>query len=237
MAGESPPVRVLIAEQRSLVRAGLAQLLAGHPALVVHAEATSAAELLTAVSSGSIDVVVLPVGLSGAALDTVRTMRRHYPAVEAVLYEVPEEDSFFLAALQAGVKGLADQRVDLDYLVTAVRGVAAGEVMVSPQLARFIAASYARLLARSQPALRASDELTDRELDVLRLIATGASNRVAGLALAMSEHTVRAHLRNISRKLGARSRVQAVSEAIRMGIIAANAPPAGGGAGGGAGRG
>jgi DNA-binding NarL/FixJ family response regulator len=214
------PIRVLLGDGRALFRSGLARLLAAEPGIVVVAEASDAAGVLDAALSTGPDVVLLDPFLPGGAVGIVRALRLRRPQSEVLLYGVPEDDAIFLGALQAGVKGFADQGTDVGYLVAAIRSVAAGEVMVSPRLARHIAASYAALLTREQSGPRgASNDLTQREFDVLQLIAAGHSNRRAANALGLSEHTVRAHLRSVSRKLGVQNRVQAVAEAARLGLI------------------
>lgn len=213
------PVRLLLADSRPLYRAGLTRLLAEAQALHVAGEAGTAAEVVAAVAALAPDVVILDPALPGA-LPMVRTLRSRFPRTEVLLYGVGDDDALFIDALHAGVKGFADQTTDITYLASAIHSVAAGEVMVSPGLARHIAASYAALLARERGAARpAHGELTDRELDVLRLVAAGHGNRAIAASLSLSEHTVRAHLRGISRKLGVQNRVQAVAEAVRQGLI------------------
>jgi DNA-binding NarL/FixJ family response regulator len=154
----------------------------------------------------------------------IRSLRVRSPQTEVVLYGVGEDDALFIEALQAGVKGFADRNTDIHYLASAIHSVAAGEVMVSPGLARHIAASYAALLARERPTVRgAGNDLTEREFDVLRLVAAGHSNRAIAASLGLSEHTVRAHLRSVSRKLGVQNRVQAVAEAVKLGLVGRDA--------------
>jgi DNA-binding NarL/FixJ family response regulator len=214
------PVRLLLADSRPLYRSGLTRLLAEAPTLQVLGEASTAPEVLEAVAALAPDVVVLDPALPGGALAMVRALRSRFPHTEVLLYGVGDDDALFIDALHAGVKGFADQTTDVHYLSSAIHSVAAGEVMVSPGLARHIAASYAALLARERAGTRvAHSELTERELDVLRLVAAGRHNRTIAVDLGLSEHTVRAHLRGISRKLGVQNRVQAVAEALRQGLI------------------
>lgn len=241
----STPVRVLIGDGRGLIRASLSRLLAAQPALAVVAEAVGAVDVVRAAAATVPDVAVLDPHLPGDALAVVRSLREQHPHPEVLLYGFPEDDMLFLSALHAGVKGFVDQEADIDYLVAAIQSVAAGEITVAPRLVQHIAVAYTALLTRQQARPSDTpDALTQRELDVLRLIAAGCSNRAAAGALGLSEHTIRAHLRSISRKLGVQNRVQAVSEAIRSGLIAGEpvaaherpGPPAGGAAAGRTGR-
>lgn len=214
------PVDVLIADGRPLFRASLARLLREQPLLRIAGEAGDADAVRMAVATAKPAVVVLDPFLPGDALALVSTLRVQHPRIEVLLYGVPADDTIIIRALQAGVKGFVDQDTDVGYLVAAICRVATGEVMVSPRLAHYIAASYAALVERDNASPRgASNELTVREFHVLQLIAAGYSNRAAAATLGISEHTVRAHLRSVSRKLGVQNRVQAVAEAVRQGLI------------------
>jgi DNA-binding NarL/FixJ family response regulator len=222
----SPPpagigqIRVLLADARPLYRDGLTRLLSDTPALLLIGAADHADVVLAMADTVAPDVVVLDPELPGGALAMVKALRSRFPSTEVLLYGVGDDDALFIEALQTGVKGFADRNTDLHYLATAIHSVAAGEVMVSSGLARHIAASYAALLTRERSTAHgASTDLTEREYDVLRLVAAGRSNRDTAAALGVSEHTVRAHLRSVSRKLGVQNRVQAVAEAVRQGIV------------------
>lgn len=224
----SPPVasavRVVLGDGRSLFRAGLAGLLSAQPGLTLVAEAADAMSLLAAVAATSPDVALLDLSLPGGAIETAGTIRTRHPGTEAFLYGLPDDATLFVGALHAGVKGFADAAVTIDSLVASIQSVAAGEVMVSPGLVRHLAVAYSELLAGQQTRRpRGGTELTQRELDVLPLIAAGYSNRAAAEALGLSEHTVRAHLRSITRKLEVQNRVQVVSEAIRTGLLTGKA--------------
>lgn len=222
----SSPVTIVLADGRALFRASLARLLADQPGLSVLAQVADAADLLRCVTRIAPAVAVLDLALPGGALDAAGAIRTRCPQTEVVLYGIPQDDTVFIQALEAGAKGFADGGVSADELSTSIRRVAAGEVMVSPSLARHIAVAYGALMAQKQTARRAvGTELTERELGILRLVASGCSNRQAAAALGVSEHTVRAHLRSISRKLKVQNRVQAVSEAIRTGLIAGDIVP------------
>lgn len=220
----SPPVasavRVVLGDGRSLFRAGLAGLLGAQPGLLLVAEAADAPTLLAGVAATGPDVALLDLSLPGGAIEAAAAIRARHPRTEAFLYGLPDDAALFVRALHAGVKGFADAAVTVDSLVAAIQGVAAGEVMVSPGLVRHLAVAYSELLAGQQARRpRGGTELTQRELELLPLIAAGYSNRAAAAALGLSEHTVRAHLRSITRKLEVQNRVQVVSEAIRTGLL------------------
>lgn len=231
-ASSQPPapvsIRVLLGDGRPLIRAGLIRLLSNQPEIAVVADVAGAADLADAVAACAPDIVVLDSQLPGGAIHAARSLRLQRPALAILLYGLDESESDVLEALQAGVRGFAGQEADIEGLTRSIRSVAAGELMASPRLARHIETLFGGL--RSQEGARpgeTGDPLTDRELEVLALVASGASNRGVAAALGLSEHTIRAHLRSASRKLGVRNRVQAVSAAIRKGSLVGEGSPTG----------
>lgn len=214
------PISVVLGDGRRLVRAGLVRLLSGQPVLAVLAEAADTDELLRVSAAATPHVVMLDLGLPGDSLATVRTLRLPDAAPQVLVYGVPEDGTAVLAALQSGARGVLDANVDIDTAVVALVRVAAGEVALSPRLANHLMAGSAappppglQRPAKSEPAL------TEREAQVLREVASGGSNQEAAAALGISPNTIRAHLRSISRKLAAQSRLHLVGEAIRTGVL------------------
>ncbi len=230
VAGPIPPslpgASVVLGDGRALFRASIVRLLAARVGLRVVAQAADADSVIDYVQQLAPDAAVIDLSLPGGAIETARRIRERHPRTEVVLYGLPTDDDTFVQALAAGAKGFADAAVSIDDLAATILRVVGGEVMVSPGLARHIAVAYGALMARAGTSRqRNGSELTARELDTLRLIARGHSNREAAAALGLSEHTVRAHLRGVSRKLKVQNRVQAVSEAIRAGLLTDEALP------------
>jgi DNA-binding NarL/FixJ family response regulator len=220
MRGVVEPVAVLLADGRPVYRAALASLLAAQPLVSVVAEASDAAASISALHASAPRVVVAEPHLQGGVVNLIAWVRENHAAVEVLLYDIPLDDAIVVDALRAGARGFVDCDADAVYLISAIHSVAAGEVVISPRLAHHVTDAYLSLAAMTT-SHRFDDRssLSAREREVLSLAVKGLSNRALAQQLALSEHTVRAHLRVISRKLGARNRVQLVLEATRLGVL------------------
>lgn len=214
-------VRVVVADPYTLSRTSVAGLLAAHPAVAMVGEAATASEVLRAVAPGPAVVLVHP-HLSEDLGVLIRTVRLASPQSPVVLFGLRENEPRIAAWLQAGASGFIDEKADLAAVVDVLRRVAAGERVMTPRLSSPAyeppagPAPLGREVARPTWAL-----LTERERQVLRLVAAGCSNRDAARALGISEHTVRAHLRGIAQKLGVQNRLQAVALAFHAGLLEA----------------
>jgi two-component system nitrate/nitrite response regulator NarL len=220
-------VRVVVADPYTLSRTSVAGLLAAHPMLTVVGEAATASEVLRAVAREPAVVLAHP-HLSEDLSVLIRTVRLASPPSPVVLFGLREDEQRIAAWLQAGASGFIDEKADLAAVVDVLLRVAAGERVISPRLSSPVeaaAAGPAPPPGRREPARPAWALLTERERQVLRLVAAGCSNRDAARVLGISEHTVRAHLRGISQKLGVQNRLQAVALAFHTGLL-----DAGGGA-------
>lgn len=164
------------------------------------------------------DVVITQAQFDeGNALEVINVARLHgdIPVLVVALDSTGEE--MFLPALEAGAKGFIDRTASMDELLEAAARVAEGKTHIPQRFAARLAIEY-RQMSQRRPAPLG---LTERELGVLALLAHGYSNKAIARALVVSEHTVRAHLRNIMRKLNVENRVQAVARVTREGILAA----------------
>jgi DNA-binding NarL/FixJ family response regulator len=207
-------VRVLLGAEQQLGRAGLARLLGSRPGLRVVADAGTPLALMQLAADLAPNIAVLNPALAGAELATVHRLRASCPDLAVLLYDVEPRRVAMIDALRAGIRGFVDRQAGIDALAGAVVRVAAGDLYISPSLVR--------VLADAGPGPRPGhgfDPPTGRELDILRQVASGRSNREVALALGLSEHTVRAHLRSISRKLEVRNRFQAVAVALQSGLL------------------
>lgn len=208
----TPTVRVLIADDHAVVRTGLRALLASDPTIEVVADVARAEAAVERCRIGDVDVALMDLRFAGDAAAGVRatSLLRALPDPPQVLVLTSHDtDADILGAIEAGACGYLLKDADPDELLGAVRAAAAGEGALSPTVA-------ARLMGR----LRAPQpRLTDREVDVLRAVATGATNRQAAAALHMSEATVKTHLSHSFQKLGATSRTAAVARAADLGLI------------------
>jgi DNA-binding NarL/FixJ family response regulator len=205
-------IRVLIVDDHSVVREGLRMFLVRDPDLEVVGEAADGAEALEQARQLRPDVVVMdllmPV-LDGIA--ATRAIRRELPETEVLALTSVLESASVVDAIRAGAIGYLLKDTQAAELRRAIKAAAAGQVQLSPQ------ASAHLLGAIRTPEL--PEPLTPREMDVLRLLAQGQSNKEIARALDLVEETVKSHVRHILAKLGVQSRTQAVLAAIRLGIV------------------
>jgi len=205
-------IRVLIVDDHSVVREGLCMFLVRDPDLEVVGEAADGAEALEQARQLRPDVVVMdllmPV-LDGIA--ATRAIRRELPETEVLALTSVLESASVVEAIRAGAIGYLLKDAQAAELRRAIKAAAAGQVQLSPQ------ASAHLLGAIRTPEL--PEPLTPREMDVLRLLAQGQSNKEIARALDLVEETVKSHVRHILAKLGVQSRTQAVLAAIRLGIV------------------
>ncbi len=205
-------IRVLIVDDHSVVREGLRMFLVRDPDLEVVGEALDGAEALQQARQLRPDVVVMdllmPV-MDGIA--ATRAIRRELPETEVLALTSVLESASVVDAIRAGAIGYLLKDTQAAELRKAIKAAAAGQVQLSPQ------ASAHLLGAIRTPEL--PEPLTPREMDVLRLLAQGQSNKEIARALDLVEETVKSHVRHILAKLGVQSRTQAVLAAIRLGIV------------------
>lgn len=215
----SSPVRVTIADDQALVRAGFRMILAAEPDIEVVAEASDGEEAVAAWRRCRPDIVLMDVRMP--VLDGLQATRRitdggsHCRVIMLTTFDL---DEYVYSALQAGAAGFLLKDVTPEGLVAAVRLIAAGDALLAPSITRRLVERF----ARPQPVLQggsAVSELTPRERDVLRLLARGLSNAEIAHELVVTEATVKTHVAHLLPKLGLRDRVQAVVFAYESGIV------------------
>ncbi|MDQ2587033.1 response regulator [Saccharothrix yanglingensis] len=207
-------VRVVVADDQELVRAGFAMILDAQPDIEVVAEAGDGAQAVAAVREHRPDVVLMDVRMPG--VDGIEAARAVSGETRVLMLTTFDADEHVFAALRAGASGFLLKDVRRDDLAHAVRVVAAGESLLSPSVTR-------RLIARftSPTPVEVSgrlDVLTARERETLALIARGLSNAEIAAEMVVTEHTVKTHVGNVLAKLGLRDRVQAVIAAYESGL-------------------
>ena len=212
-------IRVLIADDQALVRTGFRVILNAEPDLEVVGEAADGRETIEAVRTQRPDVVLMDIRMPN--LDGIEATRRlaataHAPRV--LILTTFDLDQYVYEALRAGASGFLLKDASAQELLQAVRVVAAGEALLSPSITRRLIADYAR---RPPPSERpaALDELTPRELEVLRLIARGLSNRDIARKLVLGDATIKTHVARIFAKLDLHDRAQAVVLAYETGLV------------------
>jgi len=206
-----PPIRLLLADDHPIVRAGLRAVLDTEPGLVVTAEAATAEEAVARAAEGDIDVVLMDLrfgsGMTGAEATAVITARPDAPRV--LIVTTYDTDADTLPAIEAGATGYLLKDAPPEDLAAAVRTAAAGRTTLAPTVAD-------RLMNRVRMPTTA---LTLREIEVLVLVADGLSNRAIADRLHLTEGTVKSHLARSYTKLGVDSRTAAVATATDLGLI------------------
>lgn len=214
-------VRVLLVDDQALFREALAVLLDVRTEVEVVGEAANGDEALRRAGEVRPDVVLMdlrmPV-LDGIA--ATRRMRVEHPGVRVIALTTFDEDAEVFAALRAGAVGYLLKDVSSDRLVEAILAAACGESVLQPSVAAKVVARFAQLPADDRPAPQPLVvPLSERELDVLRLLADGNSNREIAGELFLAEGTVKNHVTNVLAKLGARDRTQAALRARTLGLL------------------
>jgi DNA-binding NarL/FixJ family response regulator len=211
MTGPAGPIRLLIVDDHPVVRDGLRGLFADDPDFQVVGEAANGAEAVARVERLGADVVLMDLRMPEmGGVEAITRLRRTAPGVRVLVLTTYDTDSDVLPAIEAGATGYLLKDAPREELIRAVRAAFAGEAVLSPAVA-------SRLMGqvRKPPP----EALSQRELEVLALIADGATNRQAAAKLFVSEATVKTHLLHIYEKLGVRDRAAAVAEAYRRRLL------------------
>ena len=212
-------VRVLLVDDQPLVRAGLRYVLGEQDGFTIVAECGDGAAAVAAAGAHEVDVVLMDVRMRGMdGIEATRAIRdRDGPPV--LVLTTFDEDEVLYGAIEAGAAGFVLKEASAEDLIAATRSVAAGGAWLDPAVTpRVLELTRRAALPRARAAARA-DELTDRELEVLRLMATGASNaEIAGM-LVVGEATVKTHVGNVFAKLAVRDRAGAIVYAYQHGLV------------------
>lgn len=224
-------IRVGVVDDQAMVRAGLTMILDAEDDIEVVGEAADGHEAITMVAQRTPDVVLMDVRMPGMdGLTATRELLKDDPPLRVIVLTTFDQDDYVYEALRAGASGFLLKSADGDSLVEAVRVVAAGEALLAPQVTRRVIEHFASGTLPAAPASAphegaASDpagleaDLSERELEVLQLMARGLSNREIASQLFVSSTTVKTHVSHILSKLGVRDRVQAVVEAYESGLV------------------
>lgn len=216
------PIRLLIVDDHNLFRQGLIRILGDYEQLQIVGQAANGRDALALLDSLQPDVVLMDVNmpvLSGP--DAVRQLRARYPGLPVVMLTVSERDEDLFDAIRSGAQGYLLKNVGAAELIDAIQRVRAGEAILAPTMAVRLLAEFRALAEQApvEPQQALVGELSEREMDVLRLVAQGLSNREIADALGLSEHTVKTHLANILDKLHLRSRAHAAAYAVHAGLV------------------
>jgi len=208
-------IRVLIADDHGIVRSGLTMLIDRQADMQVAAEAQDGIEAVERALAERPDVAVLDVSMPRlTGLHAARQIRAHADDIQVLMLSMHDEDAYFFDALEAGASGYVSKRGADGDLITAIRTVAEGRTFLNSRTQQTLMKQWLED-GRTEPA----DDLTPRELEVVKLIAESYTNRGIAEALHVSEKTVESHRANVLSKLGMRDRVELVRYAIRRGLV------------------
>jgi DNA-binding NarL/FixJ family response regulator len=221
-------ISVLLADDQPLLRRGFRMILEAEPDLTVTAEAGDGAEALDLTRRHAPDVVLMDIRMPGTdGIEATRRITAAHPDVRVLVLTTFDLDEYAFGALRAGASGFLLKDVRPAELVAAIRTVAAGDAVVSPRVTRRLLEEYAQVLPPSADQYPQLAALTDREREVLVLVARGLSNAEIATSLFVSEATVKSHVGRILSKLGLRDRVQVVVLAYESGLVRPGASSAG----------
>ena len=210
-------IRVLICDDHPIVRQGVRSVLANHPDIQVVGEAENASTLFAIIDSLNPDVVLVDIRMPGqGGIEITQRLKRDSPDIKVIVLSTYDDDEYLFGALRAGAEGYLLKSASQEVLADSIRQVGRGERLLSPNLMGKVMREF-RDLAKDK--VRAESGLTDQEVEVLRMIAAGATNKEIAEKLYWSEVTVKRKVQDILEKMGVANRAQAVAEAGKRGLL------------------
>jgi DNA-binding NarL/FixJ family response regulator len=212
-------ISVCLVDDQTLVRQGIRSLLELSDDIRVAAEAADGAQAVEVIPQAQPDVVLLDMRMPGmSGLDVLNALAQKNALPPTIILTTFDDDQLVLAGLKAGARGYLLKDVSLEQLVEAVKTVAAGGSLVAPVVTQRLLTGLERM-HNDFTSLDQPDPLTERETEILRLMASGYSNKEIANSLNVAEGTVKNHVSNILSKLGVRDRTRAVLKAFELGIV------------------
>jgi DNA-binding NarL/FixJ family response regulator len=214
-------IRVLVVDDHALFRRGLQMVLEGEADIDVVGEASDGAEAIEKAEETTPDVVLMDVRMpKRSGIEATRVIKDMLPSAKILMLTISDEEADLYEAIKAGASGYLLKEISIDEVAGAVRQVHAGQSLISPSMASKLLNEFAAMVKRRDERTQVpGPRLTERELEVLRLVAKGMNNRDIGRELFISENTVKNHVRNILEKLHLHSRMEAVVYAVREKLL------------------
>jgi DNA-binding NarL/FixJ family response regulator len=219
--GDGDPIRVLIVDDHALFRRGLEMVLEQEPDIEVVGEASDGAEALTKAVDTTPDIVLLDVRMpKRGGIDACTAIKDAVPSTKIIMLTISDEEADLYDAIKAGAMGYLLKEISIEEVASAIRAVHGGQSLISPSMASKLLTEFASMIKRGDERQQVpAPRLTDREMEVLRLVAKGMNNRDIAKELFISENTVKNHIRNILEKLQLHSRMEAVVYAVREKLL------------------
>ena len=223
-SGKAPePIRVLIADDHALFRRGLEMVLDEEQDIDLVGQASDGTEAVARARQSLPDVVLMDIRMpKTSGIEAARAMKEAAPSAKIVMLTISDEEEDLFEAIRAGASGYLLKDIPLDEVADAVRAVHGGQSLINPSMAGKLLTEFATLARRDEeerPQQVPAPKLTEREMEVLKLVARGMNNRDIAKELFISENTVKNHVRNILEKLQIHSRMEAVMIAVREKLI------------------
>ena len=218
---ESDAIRVLICDDHGLFRRGLIMVLESEEGIDVVAEAEDGEEAIEKAEEAAPDVVLMDVRMPRmSGIEATRAIADAVPTAKILMLTVSDEEEDLYEAVKAGATGYLLKEISIEEVAAAIRAVNEGQSLISPSMASKLLTEFASMIKRTDDRQQVpTPRLTDREMEVLKLVAKGLNNRDIAKQLFISENTVKNHIRNILEKLQLHSRMEAVVYAVREKLL------------------
>ena len=215
------PIRVLVVDDHALFRRGLQMVLEQEPDIEVVAEASDGAEAVEKAAAETPDIVLMDVRMPRrGGIDACTAIHETVPSAKIIMLTISDEEADLYDAIKAGAMGYLLKEISIEEVAAAIRAVHGGQSLISPSMASKLLTEFASMIKKTDDRQQVpTPRLTDREMEVLKLVAKGMNNRDIAKQLFISENTVKNHIRNILEKLQLHSRMEAVVYAVREKLL------------------
>jgi DNA-binding NarL/FixJ family response regulator len=215
------PIRVLVVDDHALFRRGLEMVLQQEADVEVVGEAGDGGQAVQKAIETAPDIVLMDVRMpKGSGIEACRAIKDAVPSAKIIMLTISDEEADLYEAIKAGATGYLLKEISIEEVASAIRAVQNGQSLISPSMASKLLTEFATMVKRSDEKEQVlTPRLTDREMEVLRLVARGLNNRDIAKELFISENTVKNHVRNILEKLQLHSRMEAVVYAVREKLL------------------